>query len=100
MTRGSTGTPTTTAPRLGELARWVYEATTNGGRISLLLLAPLGERRPLRLHPRVASVRSLAHEERRNWVDFPQRQPLGLPPFGDRKSTRLNSSHANISYAV
>src|SRR5947209_19878607 len=25
--------------------------------------------------------------------------PVGLPP-GDRKSTRLNSSHANISYAV
>src|SRR3712207_8939806 len=23
-----------------------------------------------------------------------------LPPFADRKSTRLNSSHANISYAV
>src|SRR3712207_9137509 len=23
-----------------------------------------------------------------------------LPPPGDRKSTRLNSSHANISYAV
>src|SRR3712207_7848416 len=23
-----------------------------------------------------------------------------LPPEGDRKSTRLNSSHANISYAV
>src|SRR3712207_7130463 len=27
--------------------------------------------------------------------------PGGLPsPVGDRKSTRLNSSHANISYAV
>src|SRR3712207_8212941 len=24
----------------------------------------------------------------------------GHPPRGDRKSTRLNSSHANISYAV
>src|SRR3712207_8414985 len=23
-----------------------------------------------------------------------------IPPFADRKSTRLNSSHANISYAV
>src|SRR3712207_6866268 len=29
--------------------------------------------------------------------DHPDRQPAGL---GDRKSTRLNSSHANISYAV
>src|SRR3712207_6863243 len=25
---------------------------------------------------------------------------LGTEPHGDRKSTRLNSSHANISYAV
>src|ERR1039458_10058525 len=24
----------------------------------------------------------------------------GVPPFGDRKSTRLNSSHLGISYAV
>src|SRR3712207_7151981 len=28
------------------------------------------------------------------------RAPLVLPRMGDRKSTRLNSSHANISYAV
>src|SRR3712207_8648975 len=28
----------------------------------------------------------------------PRREPLALDP--DRKSTRLNSSHANISYAV
>src|SRR3712207_8431880 len=27
-------------------------------------------------------------------------EPLVLPHEGDRKSTRLNSSHANISYAV
>src|SRR3712207_8492848 len=26
--------------------------------------------------------------------------PVGRPRRGDRKSTRLNSSHANISYAV
>src|SRR3712207_8831079 len=26
--------------------------------------------------------------------------PLPTSPVGDRKSTRLNSSHANISYAV
>src|SRR5689334_24560742 len=25
---------------------------------------------------------------------------IGLPPPGDRKSTRLNSSHSSISYAV
>src|SRR3712207_7605076 len=29
-----------------------------------------------------------------------ERPLLGLPPRRDRKSTRLNSSHANISYAV
>src|SRR3712207_8000930 len=28
------------------------------------------------------------------------RQPLARRQAGDRKSTRLNSSHANISYAV
>src|SRR3712207_8406605 len=28
------------------------------------------------------------------------RADLGRPAGGDRKSTRLNSSHANISYAV
>src|SRR3712207_8428459 len=29
-----------------------------------------------------------------------QQPPAALPQFRDRKSTRLNSSHANISYAV
>src|SRR3712207_6934932 len=32
--------------------------------------------------------------------DFVARGPLGRTPLPDRKSTRLNSSHANISYAV
>src|SRR3712207_7091625 len=35
----------------------------------------------------------------RGEVDPVDEQPRG-PPRGDRKSTRLNSSHANISYAV
>src|SRR3712207_6929339 len=30
----------------------------------------------------------------------PSRRCRGAPTGGDRKSTRLNSSHANISYAV
>src|SRR3712207_8826156 len=30
----------------------------------------------------------------------PDLRPEDVPPIGDRKSTRLNSSHANISYAV
>src|SRR3712207_8162545 len=36
------------------------------------------------------------------WWDDHHRQPNGLVGqlIGDRKSTRLNSSHANISYAV
>src|SRR3712207_6979389 len=29
-----------------------------------------------------------------------ERRGVALPPAQDRKSTRLNSSHANISYAV
>src|SRR5947209_16641917 len=29
-----------------------------------------------------------------------ERNPASFSPFLDRKSTRLNSSHANISYAV
>src|SRR3712207_7140617 len=30
----------------------------------------------------------------------PEPDPFGREPIQDRKSTRLNSSHANISYAV
>src|SRR3712207_7496366 len=42
----------------------------------------------------------------RKTIEIPARpaDPADLPPllagFGDRKSTRLNSRHANISYAV
>src|SRR5438445_8363759 len=36
--------------------------------------------------------------------DYPYARPESMPPMSvrsaDRKSTRLNSSHANISYAV
>src|SRR3712207_9231330 len=35
----------------------------------------------------------------RGWVDF-WLIWIGVDLVGDRKSTRLNSSHANISYAV
>src|SRR5438034_3995068 len=31
---------------------------------------------------------------------LPDRQPRTVAPYGDRKSTRLNSSHTVISYAV
>src|SRR3712207_9591565 len=33
-------------------------------------------------------------------VQEPPGKPVGVPRWTDRKSTRLNSSHANISYAV
>src|SRR2546430_12601216 len=33
-------------------------------------------------------------------VQAARRQGLARPPGGDRKSTRLNSSHSQISYAV
>src|SRR5207245_8768554 len=33
-----------------------------------------------------------------NWPPYDGNWPL--PPMGDRKSTRLNSSHGSISYAV
>src|SRR5207253_10218107 len=37
---------------------------------------------------------------RKHHVGDWQRQPHENPPHGDRKSTRLNSSHVAISYAV
>src|SRR3712207_9523246 len=40
-----------------------------------------------------------AHPRRRRRGEPPPRPPEGTPAQ-DRKSTRLNSSHANISYAV
>src|SRR3712207_7016198 len=52
-----------------------------------------------RLHPRVGlDGAGLGRRGRK-----PDRRPrpgAGGAPAGDRKSTRLNSSHANISYAV
>src|SRR5947209_14664056 len=38
----------------------------------------------------------IADEDRTEWLH----RPRAHPRTGDRKSTRLNSSHANISYAV
>src|SRR6266481_8892142 len=40
-----------------------------------------------------------AHQHRRNRLRQGSRQDLTRSP-GDRKSTRLNSSHSSISYAV
>src|SRR5438445_7459571 len=69
---------------------------------SELHLAQVGERQPAARalvddpprERRVAAYPVLLHRE-------PLVEPLGRPDvLLDRKSTRLNSSHANISYAV
>src|SRR3989442_7926974 len=57
-------------------------------------------RRPPRstLFPYTTLFRSAEHRPR---TRFSARHPLALPlRRGDRKSTRLNSSHVRISYAV
>src|SRR3712207_7001015 len=56
-------------------------------------------------NPNVGSSLPCQHQHRNSW---PSRKRIAkIPPRGtrvtervDRKSTRLNSSHANISYAV
>src|SRR3712207_8198304 len=56
------------------------------------------ERRPGRQrHPRPAPV---ARPPRRHGAHRPRARRQGRRRAEDRKSTRLNSSHANISYAV
>src|SRR3712207_7070037 len=64
-------------------------------------------RRPPRstLFPYTTLFRSLVHdvaehEEGLPRVDLGAGEGADVPPEPDRKSTRLNSSHANISYAV
>src|SRR3712207_7082775 len=55
------------------------------------LAVPLG----IRVDQDLARVEAVAGREVRRPVD-----PEGVEQARDRKSTRLNSSHANISYAV
>src|SRR3712207_7190002 len=45
----------------------------------------------------IATLRALGHTVH---VESGAPQEDGVDDLGDRKSTRLNSSHANISYAV
>src|SRR3712207_21530 len=74
------------------------------GLLALMLLHHA--RRPARTHPD-SSLVPLAEQDRTLWdtrliaegVDVLQ-AALARDRLGDRKSTRLNSSHANISYAV
>src|SRR5207249_11226057 len=74
-----------------------------------LLLLPRGvERRALHHpHPRPDPNslqivhRGLADDRKaRQWREIPGIESVRIPGFGDRKSTRLNSSHVSISYAV
>src|SRR2546427_5834986 len=49
---------------------------------------------------RRAAPAHLAQAGRRHTRLVTRRRPSGLQRSGDRKSTRLNSSHSQISYAV
>src|SRR3712207_8640654 len=69
-----------------------WDASGKGGAIKRLV-DQLDPR-----HARVAQFAAPTYDEKRHhflWRFWPV-----LPGWGDRKSTRLNSSHANISYAV
>src|SRR5690349_23973850 len=70
--------PYTTLFRSGELARHVGDAGPEGLE-------------PAQVHGDVAHLRR---------VEVPQERRVGQVRPGDRKSTRLNSSHVEISYAV
>src|SRR3712207_7471416 len=70
-------------------------ATTEIYTLSLHDALPISERLRDRLHPPAL----LAHLQPGRHLHLLGRHPPDARP-GDRKSTRLNSSHANISYAV
>src|SRR3712207_7630363 len=60
-------------------------------------LADVRQVEPAQGRGRVGHLRTPSRGRRR---PAPGRGRGGTPPPADRKSTRLNSSHANISYAV
>src|SRR5438445_8913104 len=71
-------------------------------RLSSLLFFFLMLRRPPRstLFPYTTLFRSLGLREEACFIDHRDPATTKWPRPPDRKSTRLNSSHANISYAV
>src|SRR3712207_7950187 len=81
-------------------------ATTEIYTLSLHDALPISASGPPPLRPpRTLSRHPLQRAHRRLQVDVPGRAPRRGElqpevPGEDRKSTRLNSSHANISYAV
>src|SRR3712207_8859373 len=68
----------------------------------LLEDAVAGEAQRHVLGVRQELARQQVRPDRRRGVEVLRQQPVRaeVRPVGDRKSTRLNSSHANISYAV
>src|SRR5258707_14436328 len=83
----------------------VYHATTVAGKRLAYFFFFLMIRRPPRstLFPYTTLFRSLEPAviaERLREAGYETRIDSSASDSGDRKSTRLNSSHANISYAV
>src|SRR3712207_8041687 len=81
------------------LFRSLREADAHEAVVEVVVVGP--PRRPavlepLEHHERRVEDRHGEHEQRRHQRD----RRGGLEPAVDRKSTRLNSSHANISHAV
>src|SRR3712207_7137495 len=78
-------------------------ATTEIYTLSLHDALPISRTRPIRLATNSTAIASSAGQTaHRDRPARPARPVLGVTTNrpGDRKSTRLNSSHANISYAV
>src|SRR5438128_6526294 len=75
---------------LGEVTR------RRGGPLLAALRSTPAERRALRIQ----LVHPPGVYKPGNLTSLTPCLPLGLDPEGDRKSTRLNSSHGSISYAV
>src|SRR3712207_7440031 len=65
---------------------------------ALVMLGEVAVDRRLQVHQRVERAAPQASPRERGEETLDGVQPRG--GGGDRKSTRLNSSHANISYAV
>src|SRR5688572_31810930 len=72
-------------------------ATTEIYTLSLHDALPISGGSHVCATPRVGRLQAGAYEPVRR---PPDPSPNGKPALGDRKSTRLNSSHSQISYAV
>src|SRR5438034_2019446 len=77
--------------------------------LSLHDALPISAVATLRRDPRARTPRARSRYGRAQWLhpprpvprpDAPSREDHPVRPLGDRKSTRLNSSHTVISYAV